>query len=65
MEPPKEFRDVLITLENSIIPQEAIESTPSRKEGIPEDLEKNCRLIGCDFIHSTGVLLDFPQVRNL
>ena len=62
MEPPKEFNRVIISLENSIIPEEALENTPSRKDGIPESLEMDLRVVGCDYIQSAGLLLKLPQV---
>lgn len=62
MEPPKEFNRVIISLENSIIPEEALENTPSRKDGIPESLEMDLRIVGCDYILSAGLLLKLPQV---
>jgi hypothetical protein len=36
---------------------EQIESTPSRKDGIPDDLEEDLRAFGCKLIHQAGVLL--------
>lgn len=62
MEPPKEFNRVIISLENSIIPEEALENTPSRKDGIPESLEMDLRVVGCDYIQSAGLLLKLPQM---
>ena len=34
-----------------------IERTPSREDGIPEDLELDLRAYGCKLIHEAGVLL--------
>lgn len=34
-----------------------IESTPSREDGIPEDLEEDLRAYGCKVIHQAGILL--------
>ena len=62
MDPPKEFNRVIISLENSIIPEEALDNTPSRKDGIPESLEMDLRVVGCDYIQSAGLLLKLPQV---
>lgn len=62
MEPPKEFNRVTISLENSIIPDEALENTPSRRDGIPESLEMDLRVVGCEYIQSAGLLLKLPQV---
>lgn len=34
-----------------------IENTPSRLDGIPEDLEEDLRAYGCKLIHQAGILL--------
>ncbi|KAI0721648.1 cyclin-like protein [Cerioporus squamosus] len=39
-----------------------IERTPSRQDGIPEDLELDLRAYGCKLIHEAGVLLRQKQV---
>ena len=64
MEAPKEFGKVVISLENSILPLEVLENTPSRKDGISESLETDLRMVGCDYIQSAGILLKLPQVSE-
>ncbi|KAH7929767.1 cyclin-like protein [Leucogyrophana mollusca] len=39
-----------------------IERTPSREDGIPEDLEADLRAYGCKLIHQAGILLKQKQV---
>ncbi|CAK5264701.1 unnamed protein product [Mycena citricolor] len=39
-----------------------IESTPSKKDGVPEDLEEQLRAYGCKLIHEAGILLKQKQV---
>ncbi|KAI0709071.1 cyclin-L1 [Earliella scabrosa] len=39
-----------------------IEKTPSREDGIPEDLELDLRAYGCKLIHEAGILLRQKQV---
>jgi len=41
---------------------EQIERTPSREDGIPEDLEEDLRAYGCKLIHQAGILLKQKQV---
>ncbi|TRM62692.1 cyclin-like protein [Schizophyllum amplum] len=41
---------------------ENIESTPSRVDGIPEELEEDLRAYGCKLIHQAGILLKQKQV---
>lgn len=36
---------------------EQIEKSPSREDGIPEDLEEDLRAFGCKLIHQAGILL--------
>lgn len=35
-----------------------VEKTPSRDDGIPEDLEEDLRAYGCKLIHQAGILLN-------
>jgi hypothetical protein len=37
--------------------RQQIESTPSRQDGIPDDLEDDLRTYGCKLIHQAGILL--------
>ncbi|KAJ7043209.1 cyclin-like protein [Mycena alexandri] len=39
-----------------------IERTPSREDGIPQDLEDDLRAYGCKLIHQAGILLRQKQV---
>lgn len=34
-----------------------IESTPSREDGIPADLEEDLKAYGCKLVHQAGILL--------
>ena len=34
-----------------------IEKSPSREDGIPDDLEEDLRAYGCKLIHQAGILL--------
>jgi hypothetical protein len=36
---------------------EQIERSPSREDGIPEELEEDLRAFGCKLIHQAGILL--------
>ena len=50
-----------------------IERTPSREDGIPEDLEEDLRAYGCKLIHQAGILLKqcvyylylYPRVNSV
>ncbi|KAF9533482.1 cyclin-like protein [Crepidotus variabilis] len=39
-----------------------IENTPSKQDGIPDDLEEDLRAYGCKLIHQAGILLKQKQV---
>ncbi|CAG8441932.1 6491_t:CDS:2 [Ambispora leptoticha] len=43
-----------LSLQNAILTFEQLEATPSRKDGIPEELEDALRQLGCEFIQSAG-----------
>jgi hypothetical protein len=43
---------------NTLASPEQIESTPSRRDGIPEELEDELRVYGCQLIQQAGILLD-------
>ncbi|KAG2226034.1 hypothetical protein INT45_002500 [Circinella minor] len=49
-------------MQNSVASDEQLELTPSRKDGISEDLEETLRNFGCELIQSAGILLKLPQV---
>lgn len=62
MEPLKDFSKILLSLENCIIPNDRLLSTPSSKDGVSHDLEVDLRITGCEYIQSAGLLLKLPQV---
>ena len=62
MESPDEFGSVLLSLENCIIPENRLRDTPSRKDGVSQELEVDLRMVGCEYIQSAGLLLRLPQV---
>lgn len=62
MEAPKEYSKIVIGLENRVIPEEKLDNTPSRKHGVSEELERDLRVVGCEYIQSAGLLLKLPQV---
>ena len=65
MEAPKEYGKISIGLENRVIPEEQLENTPSRKHGVSEELERDLRVVGCEYIQSAGLLLKLPQVNTV
>ena len=63
MEPLKEFSGIVLSLENTISPDERLRDTPSAKDRVSHELEVDLRITGCEYIQSAGILLKLPQVR--
>ena len=62
MESIQDFSKVVLTLDNCVIPEESLRNTPSARDGCPHDLEVDLRVVGCEYIHTAGVLLGLPSV---
>lgn len=60
-----DYDDIVISLENSILPSEKLDETPSMKDGLDRDTENDIRFYGCELIQISGLLLKLPQVWNL
>ncbi len=60
--PVKTYGDVIITLENCVIPASKMSPTPSVRDGLDSETEMNLRVLGCEFIQTAGILLKLPQV---
>jgi len=58
----QEYAGVKLTLDNCLIPEEIIASTPSSKDGLDATTEENLRLSGCECIQIAGIMLRLPQV---
>lgn len=59
---PRLFNKIVLTLENSLIPEEKIDVTPSSQDGLDHETEKDLRILGCELIQTAGILLRLPQV---
>lgn len=53
---------ILNFLDPVIISGEKLEKTPSAKDGMDPEDEMDLRLLGCELIQSSGILLRLPQV---
>lgn len=56
------YDDIIISLENCILPSEKLDETPSMKDGLDRDTENDLRFYGCELIQISGLLLKLPQV---
>ena len=56
-------KTVILTLDHCVLPPEKLsEPTPSLKDGVDPQDEIEMRLLGCELIQSSGILLRLPQV---
>ncbi|XP_071147771.1 cyclin-L1-like [Mytilus galloprovincialis] len=58
----RDFSKVILTLEAVLIPDDKLSPTPSLQDGLDSDTEMDLRILGCELIQSSGVLLKLPQV---
>ena len=60
--PPALFGPPQLSLENVLLSADLINSTPSMKDGLDSESETDLRILGCDLIQTSGILLKLPQV---
>lgn len=58
----KHYSEVYLAIDNSIVPEERLSSTPSMLDGLDLETETDLRILGCELIQSAGILLRLPQV---
>ncbi|KAK2183428.1 hypothetical protein NP493_312g02016 [Ridgeia piscesae] len=58
----REFSEVILTLQNVLLPQEKLSPTPSMLDGLDSETEMDLRILGCELIQTSGILLKLPQV---
>ena len=56
------YGQIVISLENCILPQDKLENTPSQQDGLDKEIECELRILGCELIQTAGILLKLPQV---
>lgn len=56
------FGEIMLSSEIAMLPQIDLEATPSRIHGLDSRAEKDLRMIGCELIQTSGILLRLPQV---
>ncbi len=59
----RDFSKVVITLENVLIPEDKLSPSPSVLDGLDSEVEADLRVLGCELIQTSGILLKLPQVR--
>lgn len=58
----RNYGKIVLTLENCLLPVGKLEITPSRLDGLDHDTETDLRILGCELIQTSGILLKLPQV---
>uniref|UniRef100_H3BHZ3 Cyclin L2 n=1 Tax=Latimeria chalumnae TaxID=7897 RepID=H3BHZ3_LATCH len=56
------YSEILLSLENCLVPQDRISLPPSVCDGLSQDTETDLRMVGCEFIQAAGILLRLPQI---
>lgn len=59
----KVYSEVILTIDNSLIPDEKLSSTLSMQDGLDLETETYLRILGCELIQSACILLRLPQVN--
>lgn len=64
IDPQKQLQKlkIVLTLENSLVPEEKLKNTPSQIDGVEKEDEINLRILGCELIQKAGISLNLPQV---
>ena len=59
----KKYSKILLTLDNVLLPKEKTDNSPSKLDGLDESTELDLRVMGCELIQTSGILLKLPQVN--
>ncbi|RXG53228.1 Cyclin-L2 [Armadillidium vulgare] len=57
----KKFGNIVMTLDNVLIPVEKLNNSPSQQDGLDLETELDLRILGCELIQTSGILLKLPQ----
>lgn len=61
----KPYGKIVLTLQNCLLPEEKLNSTPSHLDGLDAETETDLRILGCELIQTAGILLKLPQVGDV
>ena len=62
---PRLFGKITLTLENCLLSDNKLQETPSQQDGLDKETETDLRILGCELIQISGILLKLPQVSLL
>ncbi|GFT02965.1 cyclin-L1 [Nephila pilipes] len=57
-----QYSKVSLLLENCILPPDKLSPSPSQVDGLDPEAERELRILGCELIQTSGILLRLPQV---
>lgn len=57
-----QYSKVSLSLENCILPPDKLSPSPSQLDGLDPEAEVELRILGCELIQISGILLRLPQV---
>lgn len=60
----KPYGKILLTLQNCLLPDDKLNTTPSSLDGLDSETETDLRILGCELIQTAGILLKLPQVKQ-
>lgn len=60
----RDFSKVILTLDNVLVQSEKLSETPSMQDGLDFETETDLRILGCELIQTSGILLKLPQVSH-
>lgn len=60
---PRLYKEVRISLENCLLPEERLQTSPSLSDGLDVEIERDLRVLGCELIQSSSIMLKLPQVK--
>lgn len=58
----KPYGKIVLSLTNCLLPDEKLNPTPSKVDGLDGEIESDLRILGCELIQTAGILLKLPQV---
>lgn len=58
----KKYGKVVLTLDNVLLTPEKLAVSPSQQDGLDKEIETDLRILGCELIQTSGILLRLPQV---
>lgn len=57
----RSLRMIFTVLDNFYMSKEDLADSPSRKDGVSPEVERDQRIYGCEMIQEAGILLRLPQ----